>query len=218
MLPHVFQNLKDIKPDIESKLPNLSRYISFLIEQNKDINLIARSTIENIWERHVLDSAQLLKYMKDDEEVIDIGSGAGFPGIVLSILGIKKVSLIEKSFHKSNFLKQASKFSTNRIIIYQNQIEELDNKMFHVKHSNTPRVITARAFKSLKEILAMLSKYILSKDDYYLLHKGRRYLLEIEEAKKYFNFSVEIYNSITDNDAVILKLFHVKRIQLTAVS
>ena len=97
----------------------LKRIVEFerlLLKWNKTINLVSKTTEDKFWQRHILDSLQLLKYIKGkDIHVIDVGCGAGLPGIVLSIAGIKNVSLVETDSRKVAFLYQAAKISNNNV-------------------------------------------------------------------------------------------------------
>ncbi|KJW02063.1 16S rRNA (guanine(527)-N(7))-methyltransferase GidB [Rickettsia endosymbiont of Ixodes pacificus] len=93
---------------------------------NKSINLVSNS-IHNFWQRHILDSLQLIQYIDNKEiHLVDIGSGSGFPGIVLSIAGVAKVSLIEADLRKCIFLEKASKISNNNIQIINQRIEKVE--------------------------------------------------------------------------------------------
>ena len=86
----------------------LSRFHDLIIKWQSSINLISNTTIQHIWHRHILDSAQLFPLIDDKEKIItDIGSGAGFPGLILSILGCKNIHLVESDARKSAFLREA---------------------------------------------------------------------------------------------------------------
>ena len=90
----------------KEEIDHLEKFIESLLDYNQRLNLIGASTIEDIWCRHILDSAQLLQFIPDQNIAIaDLGTGAGFPGIILSILGIKNITLIEKSPKKCQFLR-----------------------------------------------------------------------------------------------------------------
>ena len=100
---------------IEKNKIRLTKYVDFLIEYNNKINLIGKSTINDIWDRHITDSLQLVKNIDNyNIKIADLGSGAGLPGIPLSIIGIKEVHLFEKSVRKCEFLEQAKNFSNNK--------------------------------------------------------------------------------------------------------
>src|SRR5690606_9447814 len=120
-------------------LQRLKEYQALLLKWNKAINLISKSTEENCWERHILDSLQLLNYIQDkDIHLVDIGSGAGLPGIVLSIAGVRRVTIVESDQRKCSFLLQASKLSSNKIEIVNDRIENLKGLSCDI--------LTARAF------------------------------------------------------------------------
>ena len=97
---------------------SLEEYVLLLLSRNQNYNFIGKSTEDDIWQRHILDCAQLIKYIENiNLKFADFGSGAGLPGVILSILGLKEIHLIEKSFRKSEFLREAKNLSTNRIFI-----------------------------------------------------------------------------------------------------
>jgi 16S rRNA (guanine527-N7)-methyltransferase len=178
---------------------NLENFIDFLLDYNQKLNLIGSSTIKDIWIRHILDSAQLLQFI-DDKNIImaDLGSGAGFPGIILSILGIKNIYLIEKSPKKCQFLQKASKISPNQITIIEKNITEIQDLKFDL--------ITSRAFSPLKKLLN-ISKNITTNKTNYLLLKGKRLEIEIETAKKELkNYQYQIFSSKSSNEGKIIKI------------
>ena len=119
------KNYNDLLAINRNKIDN---YIQLLLKWNNRINLIGKSTIDDLWNRHIVDSAQLINFLTDEEiknaVCADFGSGAGFPGIILSMLGLKHMTLIEKSIQKCNFLREAIKFSDNKIDIINKNIFE----------------------------------------------------------------------------------------------
>lgn len=107
-------------------LDALKKYQSLTLKWNKTINLVSCNTEREFWVRHILDSLQLMKYINNQNiHLIDVGSGGGFPGIVLSIAGIKNVTLVESDVRKSIFLLQASKISTNKVNVVNQRIENV---------------------------------------------------------------------------------------------
>jgi 16S rRNA (guanine527-N7)-methyltransferase len=154
----------------------LQEYVAMLIKWNKSINLIGQSTLPFLWERHILDCLQLLTYIDANDLVLDLGSGAGLPGIVLSIMGIKDVVLIEADERKCAFLRQVSKLSTNNITVLNDRVESLDNLECDV--------FVARAFGSLDKIL-LLELNVKKK---FLLLKGQNVHQEIKDAQKKWLF------------------------------
>lgn len=201
---NISEQIQKFSPLNKSQIKNLENFISLLLEKNDDYNFIGKSTIKNIWERHVLDSAQLIKFIDDKNlKFADFGSGAGFPGIILSILGLREIHLIEKSFRKSEFLRSAKVFSQNRIFVQQSKLEELSNIEFDC--------IVSRALASLDKLLEYSIKF-LKKDGYCLFLKGKNLSQEIELAKKTFQFEYELHPSLTSQESNIIKISKISKI------
>ena len=175
-----------------------------LIKWQKSINLISRESIKNISIRHILDSAQIEKFLpKEDKKYItvDVGTGAGFPGIVLAALGRQDILLCEKSKKKNLFLNTVIKECKFEVNIYNDRIENL--------RVGNIRTIVSRAFSPLKTFLLNL-KNCICHDSILVLHKGKTYMEEIIEAKKIFRFNYKCYSSFTNLDAKILKINNVR--------
>jgi 16S rRNA (guanine527-N7)-methyltransferase len=187
-----FCNLSNLQ---EKKLED---YVILLLSRNQNFNLIGNSTLENIWERHILDCAQLIKFIDNyDLKFADLGSGAGLPGLILSILGLKEIHLIEKSFRKCEFLREAKLLSDNRIFIKNSKLEDLDNQSFDC--------IVSRALAPLPKLLEYNIKF-LKNDGFCLFLKGRNLQSEIEESQKSFEFDFELFPSITSQESNIIRL------------
>lgn len=196
------QNIGKIDVSRET-IDALREYQQLIIKWNHAINVVSRNSIHSLWERHVIDSLQLLEFINDkDIHLVDVGSGGGFPGIVLSIAGVKKVTLIESDIRKSVFLLQASKLSNNRIEIITERIEKIHYAC---------DVLTARAFANLSKVFEY-TKNITIKDKYLLL-KSDIYKEEIKEAMINWSFNYNVYNSITSKKSRILEINNVKNIQ-----
>ncbi len=178
----------------------LVEYQSLLLKWNKSINMISKNSEYDLWERHILDSLQLIKYIKLDERVVDIGSGAGLPGVILSIGGVKDVTLVESDSRKAVFLRQASKLSLNKINIIE---ERLDNNF-----EGDYDILTSRGFGSISNILQLTSNLKLSK---MLLLKGKNCDKEVIEASKHWLFNVLLHDSIT-GDGKIVEISNIKRL------
>jgi len=190
-----------------SQITSLEDFVLLLLQENQNFNFIGKSTIENIWERHILDSAQLLQFVTNKNvKFADLGSGAGFPGVVLSILGLREIHLIEKSFRKSEFLRRAKLLSANRIFVHQAKLEELSQIEFDC--------IVSRALAPLDQLLEYTKKF-LKKDGYCLFLKGKNLSQEIELAKKNFQFEYELHPSLTSEESNIIKVFNIKNNQIT---
>ena len=191
----------------------LCLFQKILIKWQKSINLISRNTIENTWERHFLDSAQLYKFVRDIEgNIIDFGSGAGFPGMVLAIMGKKNIHLVESDYKKCVFLKEIAMLTETDITIHNCRIEELN--FINVD------LVTCRALASLKNLIHYVEVFInksLGERQQYpklLFLKGKLYFSEIIELSKIKKISFEEYPSITDKDGRILYISKVDKLNI----
>lgn len=172
------------------------RYAELLTEWNEKFNLVAASTIPDLWTRHVLDSAQLKTYINDDKNsLIDLGSGAGFPGIVLSLLGIPDVHLVESIRKKAKFLTTVVEELKLDAVVHNARAESLKGLKADI--------VTARAVAPLKE-LVNLSKPFLKKDSVCLFLKGKSVENELAESQKYLTYKCERHPSLSDPSGSIL--------------
>jgi tRNA uridine 5-carboxymethylaminomethyl modification enzyme len=172
-------------------------YEQTLISWNSKINLISKSTEKQIWGRHFLDSAQLALLIDKSSKIIDIGSGAGMPGLVLALLGYDVV-LVEKDFKKIQFLNKIKMLLNLNVTILN---ERITNK-FHIKNIN---MVTCRGVDSIRNIITTSKKFFDSGCEYVLL-KGKNAKREVLEAKETFNFEYKISESITDKTGKIVVL------------
>lgn len=179
----------------------LEKYVSLLERENKIHNLVSASTIEDVWVRHVLDSAQLFSFVPKGVSFLDLGSGAGFPGMVLAMMGVSPVFLLDARQKKCNFLEHVSRETKTPLTVAWTRIED-----FH----KTFDVIATRGFASLCKTFELSLKN-LKKEGIYLFLKGKTYEKEIEEAKQFFSFDCEIRSSITSDEGKIILLRNVKR-------
>lgn len=189
-------------------LDKLNLYEQLLLRWQKVVNLIGPATIDDIPERHFADSAQLLKYIPDmNVRLVDMGSGAGFPGLVLAIMGVREVHLVESDVRKATFLREVSretglcevKSIAPSVIIHDIRVEDCNIKEIDL--------ITARALAPLTDLLNHTKKLINQSDKpYFLFLKGEKYQEEIEKAQKRFNFDIQTHQSITDNSGKVLKI------------
>ncbi len=191
----------------------LCLFQKILIKWQKSINLISKNTIENTWERHFLDSAQLYKFVRYIEgNIIDFGSGAGFPGMVLAIMGKKNIHLVESDHKKCVFLKEIAMLTETDITIHNCRIEELN--FINVD------LVTCRALASLKKLIHYVEVFInksLGERQQYpklLFLKGKSHFSEIIELSKIKKISFEEYPSITDKDGRILYISKVDKLNI----
>ena len=181
--------------DGKSILTKLNEYKKILIKENETMNLIGKSTIIDLDERHLLDCIQIVKYLPQHEKsIMDIGTGAGLPGIILSIIGFKNLHLVEKSPKKSSFLENCKLRLGLNYVVHNTPISDISN--LNVDY------ITARAFASIEKIIYMTKK-IINKQTKFILHKGKSYLTELESinTQKYFWVT---HPSITSSESKII--------------
>lgn len=199
-----FAEIKKFHELSDAQIKNLEDFVLLLLQENNQFNFIGKSTIEDIWNRHILDSAQLLKFIENKNlKFADFGSGAGFPGLVLSILGLKEIHLVEKAFRKSDFLRRAKSFSNNRVFVQQTVLENLTNIEFDS--------ILSRALAPLDKLLDYSVKF-LKKDGYCLFLKGKNLEKEIAVAKNKFKFDYELHPSLTSSESNIIKILNISNI------
>ena len=177
------------------------RYAQMLREWSTRMNLVAPSTLSDIETRHIADSAQLADILPRDVEIIDLGSGAGFPGIVLAILGWR-VTCIESIGKKVAFLSAVKEeLGLDNLTIYHGRVEEF---VRHLPAKSDNFVFTARAFASLTKIMDYVAhtKYRL------FLLKGREIPAEIADAKRKYKFEYDLTPSKTGDGYIISVRFN----------
>ena len=183
--------------DPKKILNKLFEYKKILIKENESMNLIGKSTIDDLDARHLLDCIQIFKYLPNRERsLMDIGTGAGLPGIILSIIGFKNLHLVEKSPKKSLFLENCKlRLDLNYNVHNKSIIEIFDLNV---------DCITARAFASIEKIISM-TKNIINKKTKFILLKGRSYLTELKSINPQ-KYSWETHPSITSSESKIIIL------------
>jgi 16S rRNA (guanine527-N7)-methyltransferase len=207
---------KIIKKD-KIYLPNVSRetlmeledYSQSILNTNRKINLISSSTEKSINIRHIFDSAQTIDFVDQNDIKVctDLGSGAGLPSIVLGILmkpkkqGFKLI-FYEKSFHKSNFLKQMAKKFKLEAKIYQKNI-------FQEKNLVTD-VIICRAFKPLPVIFDIATKNFKN-FKYIVMYLGKSGKKILEDVSKIWKFDIEEMKSLTSKESSVVKISNLKK-------
>jgi 16S rRNA (guanine527-N7)-methyltransferase len=187
-------------------IEKLNIYNDFLLENNKLLNLIGKTTEKHVFSRHFKDSAQIYNLIEDKSEIIDIGSGAGFPGIIIKILMVNdkikgNVVLIDKSPKKCKFLQDLSDKLSVMLKIENIRLEDY-------KFSKISTVVS-RAFKKTVDTIDILFKNN-KKIRNIILIKGKTYQQELDDAKKKYTFHVEKFRSITSDESYILKISDIK--------
>ena len=174
-------------------------YEGMLREWQSRMNLVAPSTLDHIRERHISDSLQILPFLPADARIVDLGSGAGFPAVVLAIMD-RDVVAIESITKKCNFLRAVKDaLKLDNLTVINDRIESVLSRIMDNGQRTT--VFTARAFASLEKILEMT--WCVRRANYVLL-KGERVVDEITAAQKYFKFEYKLIPSTTGPGFVLL--------------
>ena len=184
-------------------------YYELLNEWQKKMNLVGNSTIKNSLYRHFLDSAQLYNILKNSKgKVLDFGSGAGFPGLVLSIMGIKNVNLIEAKKKKCDFMEKVLLETDTNSKIHNTRIENLPflNPDFIISRALTStRNLIELSYKHCNNKNHNINKKNISKNLPNLLFlKGKNFKIELDDLSKKYTIKFKIINSITDKESKIL--------------
>jgi 16S rRNA (guanine527-N7)-methyltransferase len=187
-------------------IEKLKIFHKFLIEKNKILNLISKKTEKSIFSRHFKDSAQIYDLLNKKLDIIDIGSGAGFPGIIVKILMENEhlrgnIILIEKSSKKSKFLRD--------LCLKLNLKVKIENRRLEVYDFLKTSSVVCRAFKSTLDTINILYRNVENISELVLL-KGKTYQQEVDEAKKKYTFELEKFRSITSDDSSIIKIKNIK--------
>ena len=188
------QNIS-ISREAESKL---FQFEGALIEENERQNLISASTIPTIWSRHIVDSAQLLGLHSANTSApwLDLGTGAGFPGIVIAILSDKPIILVESRRKRFEFLeRQIEALRLKNVHIHGGRLETVETQPVGV--------ISARAFAPLSRLFPLAHRFS-RKDTVWLLPKGRTVLEELESIRSSWQGVFHVKPSLTDVEAAII--------------
>ena len=183
-------------------IDKIDHYVECLLDWQKKFNLIGKSTIENVWERHVLDSIQLLKLLpKNYTTLMDVGTGAGLPGFILAICEgeEKDIYLVDSNKKKCSFLEYVAHECDVRVSILPERIENINIGATKID------IITARAFSSIDNIFRLTKPYIHGKSKY-LLQKGINAKTELTNSKISSQLNVKYVSSVTNKDAFILDI------------
>ena len=188
----------------------LTRYADLLTHWQKAINLVAPSTLPELWSRHFADSAQLRSLAPDARLWLDLGSGAGFPGLVVAILQAGapyfRMHLVESNRKKCAFLAEVVRATEAPVDIHAMRIEELTEKA----QSLRPDVVSARALAPLPRLLELAEPFF-GEGTKGLFLKGRETQAEIEAAQAGWDFAFRLTPSSTAKDASIVEVSHLRR-------
>ena len=197
------------KPDIVSEfvlnktqVDKIDFYLSSIIEHNKHTNLVGKSTIENIWDRHVLDCLQLTNYIINKKlKILDLGTGAGLPGVLLSIVGYQKVLMVDSVKKKTDFVR--------KIIKELSLTAKIQNKRIEKSPTSQHDIIVSRALAPLVKLLTYARMYS-NKNTTSLFLKGRNANSEINIASKVYFFEFEKIKSLSSDEGCVLKINNIR--------
>jgi 16S rRNA (guanine527-N7)-methyltransferase len=186
----------------KTQVDKIDFYISSIIEHNKHTNLVGKSTIENIWDRHVLDCLQLTKYIINKKlKILDLGTGAGLPGLLFSIVGYQRVLMVDSVKKKTDFVR--------KIIKDLSLTAKIQNKRIEKPPTSQHDIIVSRALAPLVKLLTYARMYS-NKNTTSLFLKGRNATSEIDIASKVYFFEFEKIKSLSSDDGCVLKINNIK--------
>jgi len=184
------------------EIEKIEFFINSIINHNQHTNLVGKSTIENIWDRHVLDCLQLTKYINNKKlKILDLGTGAGLPGVLLSIIGYKNVLMIDSIKKKTDFVK--------KIVKELSLSAKIQNKRIEKPPTSQQDIILSRALAPLIKLLTYARMHS-NKNTTSLFLKGRNVNNEIDKAMKEYFFDFEKIKSISSGDGCILQIKNIK--------
>lgn len=190
-------------------ISNFSAFINILSEWNSKINLVSKNSLIDVWQRHVLDSLQLINYIPSDAaNIVDIGSGGGFPAIVLAIAlkeknPAAKITMVESITKKTLYLNDVcSRLQLNNARVVNDRVENL--------HLQNVDIITARAVAPLN-VLCGYAQKIGGKNTELLLLKGKSFAEEQREAMQNWNFECQTFANHYSEDGVVVKINNLRK-------
>ncbi len=200
MTPEQFQAKTGVSRET---LDRLTVYAELLVRWQARINLVGPDTIPSLWQRHLLDSAQVFPILPQPvHRLVDMGCGAGFPGLVLAVMGVADVHLIESDARKCAFLREVARLTETKVTIHNARIEAVPPL--------GADVVTARALAPLEKLLGWAERHLLPEGHCVFL-KGRGVEDELTTASKEWIISSERFPSQTDPSGTILHLKEVRR-------
>ena len=179
-------------------LAKLDHYVALLAKWQKSINLVSAKTLDDVWERHILDSAQLLSHLpKDPVRILDLGSGAGLPAVIIALLSDHHVEMVESDSRKCAFMQTALRETATKATIHNERLEALSYR--------DADIITARAFAPLDRMLSWTEHQIKEGQIFWLL-KGRGVNEELTNLPVSQTVETQQFHSLAAGDGVILRL------------
>ncbi len=184
-------------------LEKLTAYVELLGQWNRRINLVSANTMGDVWRRHILDCAQLAKHLpRQARVVVDLGAGAGLPGLILAAMGVPEIHLVESDLRKTAFLREAARIMDVPVTLHPDRIEKLPGF--------AADAVVARACASLDQLIDYSEKF-MSPKSVCLFLKGGSAAEELKLAQASWTMNAETIPSLSDPSGVILKLSSIRR-------
>ncbi|MEX5563668.1 16S rRNA (guanine(527)-N(7))-methyltransferase RsmG [Pseudophaeobacter sp. 1A16562] len=189
-------------------LDRLKIFEQVLLKWNPKINLVSRNSLDDLWTRHIIDSVQVFRCVSPPNHWVDMGSGGGLPGVIVAIMAAEespntKVTLIESDQRKSAFLRTAARECGAKLTVISKRIEQADPQ--------NADVLSARALADLSLLLEFSERH-LTPTGTALFPKGANWKKEVDNARQRWRFDFEPITSLTEPDAVVLKIEGVARV------
>jgi 16S rRNA (guanine527-N7)-methyltransferase len=198
----------DLETDVSREtIARLETFAKVLLKWTAKINLVSPSTVPDIWNRHIVDSAQIYPY-DPGPHWLDLGSGGGLPGVVCAIIAAEKhpdtkFTLVESDQRKATFLRTAFRTLALEHTVLAKRVEDIAGQQ--------ASCLTARALKPLPALLPMAERH-LQNDGLAIFPKGKTYGDELREAQQNWHFDVTLKPSMTDENARIIELRNIRRV------
>ena len=194
--------LKNFKLSLAQQA-DLEKYINLLKNYNSHTNIVGKSSLSDPWNNHILDSLQITSFIKNkNDTIIDLGSGAGLPGVVLCLAGHKRITLLDSNGKKINFLKTVKKEVSLNFKIVSDRIENHKGAKYDI--------ITSRALAKLSKLISYSQK-LIKKNTLLIFLKGKTVNEEINEAQEKWMFQYSKFQSLSDRRGRILILKNIKQ-------
>ncbi|MCA8884488.1 MAG: 16S rRNA (guanine(527)-N(7))-methyltransferase RsmG [Rhodobacteraceae bacterium] len=204
--------MSDLPPGLDVSLETLDKlrtYADLVRKWTRKINLVSSRSLETLWDRHIVDSAQVYSVVAPERgSWVDLGSGGGFPGVVVAILAQEcapevMVSCVESDQRKAAFLRTVSRETSTPMQVHDARIEALEPQ--------NADYLSARALAPLADLLGFADRHLAS-GGVAVFPKGARHQQELTEARKLWQFKVEEITSCTDGEAVVFKIGALSRV------
>ncbi|MEM9277531.1 MAG: 16S rRNA (guanine(527)-N(7))-methyltransferase RsmG [Pseudomonadota bacterium] len=201
--------LSEIYPVSRETFGRLQVYVERLSEWQKKTNLVAPSTLDEIWDRHIADSLQCVSIKPDCRHWLDLGSGGGLPGLVIASIMAdcpeSSVTLVESNQKKTAFLRQANRQMGVNAKVLTSRIEAVDVEGLK------PQTVTARALTALPNLLTLASPWLMN-GAIGLFHKGREFERELAECNGLWSFDLIHHQSMINAESVVLEISNLQRV------